>query len=350
MNAGAEPWFPNWPLAVSSFYLFPLVAEGVPNSGVIGKFDGTVHGVMHGNASKPRILPLDPGPQNLIDEEPPNAHPNGVDPESGEPRVGLASTGRFGPYTKAKRPDIMFPLFANPSLGDLDQDGELDVIASGSSLSLAQSLLGSSDDAGQHLVGVWSGKTGDMLPGSPFILEDYSFFNSHAVADLNGDDYPEVIVGSAGYRLHAFDGCGREPAGWPKFTGQWIIPTPAVGDVDGDGKLEVVTGTRSGWVYAWRTEGRSDGQIQWASYHHDNRNTGNYDTPLDEGDLTRRAAEPMTAEFCRVALGIDADTGLTPGGGCGACAVGGSDDDAGWWALLACLALGGGLYFRRRRR
>jgi MYXO-CTERM domain-containing protein len=197
------------------------------------------------------------------------------------------------------------------------------------------------------MVGAWSGRTGEMMPGSPYLLEDFSFFNSHAIADLNGDDYPEIIAGSAGYFLHAVDGCGRQPKGWPKFTGQWIIPTPAVGDLDGDGALEVAVSTRNGWLYVWRTGGKSDGMIQWESFHHDNRNTGSFEVPLEQGDRSRRAAEPMTEAFCKTALGLDpAPAGLEPTGGCGQCAIGRSTSRN--WGLGALLALALAIFRRRR--
>ncbi len=338
------PWFPNWPVTMSSLLIFPLVAEGVTNAGVIGRFDGTLAAVQHGNASAPLIMPLDPGPQSSLNATPPNVIPEWEDPDTGELRRGVQPTGRFGPLTKALGPDIMFPLFANPSLGDIDQDGTPDVIASGSSLTLAQSLVGSSSDSGQQLVAVWSGKTGAMLPAAPFVVEDYSFFNSHAVADLNGDDYPEILVGSGGYFLHAFDGCGREPEGWPKFTGQWMTGTPAVGDMDGDGNLEVAIGTRSGWLYIWHTQGKSDGVIQWESFHHDNRNTGNYDTPLSQGDPDRKPATALTADMCTVVETVPKQ--LEPSGGCG-CTLPGHDDARRAW-LGVLLALGV-LSLRRRR-
>ncbi len=346
-----QPWMPNWPITMTSFYLFPLVAEGTANTGVVGSFGGELAAVIHGNANLPFIMPLDPGPQTKLSQSPPNLLPERIDDLTGEPTQGIVSASRFGELTKAFRPNSMLPLFGHPSLADIDQDGTLDVIAQGSSLNLAINLQagsGNSSLVGEHLAAVWSGKTGAMLPGSPFVLEDYSFFNSQAVADLDGDDYPEVIVGSAGYFLHAFNGCGEEPEGWPKFTGQWIIPTAAVGDLDGDEKLEVVTGTRSGWLYAWHTEGRTDGIIEWESYHHDNRNTGNADEPLEQGDPNRRASEPLTVETCMAAQ-AGPPVSLDPTGGC-ACRLGQQGprrSDAppwGWFGLALALAL------RRRRK
>jgi MYXO-CTERM domain-containing protein len=283
--------FPNWPITMTSLNLFPLVAEGVTNSPVAGTFDGVLAGVAHGNGSPPIVLPADPGAQPSLATYPPNILPqraegNGLDPSSA-----------FGPLTDATTPNTMLPLFSQPSLGDMDQDGSPDVVASGGSLSLALNIAaGGGNDRGDNLLAMWSVTTGRMLPASPFVIEDFTFINSSAIADLTGDGYPEAIIGSGGYYLHAFDGCGREPAGWPKFTGQWIIPTPAVGDVDGDGTLEVVTGTRNGWLYAWHTGASDENVIEWESYHHDNRNTGNYDEPLEQGGPG--AAQPLTEATC----------------------------------------------------
>lgn len=291
---------PNWPLAITSLEIFPLVAEGVPNAGVIGKFGDTLAAVMHGNATLPLVLPLDPGVQSTLGETPPNALPNRPDPfHAGKTLIGVDPSSIFGLLSLAKTPNTMFPLFAQPSLGDLDQDGYPEIITSGGSLDLAVGLTGNGGNGpkGDNLLAMWSGKTGAMMPASPMVLEDFTFFNSQAVADLNGDDYPEVITGSGGYFVHAFDACGREPVGFPKFTGGWVIPTVAVGDIDGDKKLEMVTGTRDGWVFAWHTEGKSDGIIEWESFHHDNRNTGNLEEPLDQG-TKKKAAKPLTAEMC----------------------------------------------------
>ena len=54
----------------------------------------------------------------------------------------------------------------------------------------------------------------------------------------------------------------------------------AVGDIDGDGLLDVVITTREGWLFAWTTNGHADDGVEWASAFHDAANTGNFHTPL----------------------------------------------------------------------
>lgn len=352
-NAPGGAVVPSWPIGMTSLELFPLVAEGVSNSPVVADFEGQVAAVAHGNATSPLILPLDPGTQKIITSTPSGALPVKTDPDDpSQTSRGLDPSSVFGELTKANTPNTMFPLFAQPSTGDVDQDGVPDVIASGGSLTLVAALQSPSGNAyGDHLLAAWSGKTGKMLPGSPFILEDFTFFNSQAVADINGDNYPEIMTGSGGYYLHAFDGCGREPAGWPKFTGQWIISTPAIGDIDGDGKLEVTIGTRNGWLYAWHTDASAtDSIVEWESYHHDNLNSGYLGTPLAQG-AKKKAEKPLTVEVCNAKPDEPNDDDPpygTGGGGCECAAAPGSSSNAPYALFGFAAALG--LLGRRRRK
>lgn len=343
--------FPNWPVSMTSLELFPLVAEGVPNSGVIARFDGKLAAIIHGNATLPLILPLDPGKQPSLTGTPENALPERPDLIDPNKMIrGVDPSSVFGPYSKASTPNTMLPLFSQPSVADIDQDNVPDIIAAGGSLNLAINLQAQSNTGlqGDHLMAVWSGKTGAMMPSSPYLLEDFSFFNSQAVADLSGDGYPEILAGSAGYFLHAIDACGREPAGWPKFTGQWIIPTPALGDMDGDNKLEVAVGTRNGWLYVWHTEAAADSSvIEWESYHHDNQNTGNLETPLTQGKRGT-GQNPLKASMCAPVAETGGD--VLPNGGCH-CALAGAeskDSQKGMGFLGGALALALGLLRRRR--
>src|SRR6185503_10556903 len=114
----------------------------------------------------------------------------------------------------------------------------------------------------QFLAAAWSGATGKMFDGMPFPGEDFQFLVMPSVADISGDDYPEVILGTGVYYVHAVDACGREPKGWPKFTDGWTTSAAAIGDIDGDGSLEVVETTREGYMFAWHTKGTSNGVVQ----------------------------------------------------------------------------------------
>lgn len=350
-KAPGGPYLQNWPATMTSFHLFPLVAEGITGSPAAGDFDGDgrPEALFQGNGATPLIIPADPGPHSTLGDLP-NRLPRYTE-EDGSERRGLEPTAIFGELSQASRPDTMFPLFSQPSIGDLDQDGTPDVVASGASLSLASALSGGSTapKQAQHLLAAWSGKTGKMMPGMPFVIEDFSFLTNHAIADVNGDDYPEILTGTGVYMLHAVDACGREASGWPKFTGGWIAAAPAVGDVDGDRQLDVVVGTRNGYLYAWKTGGKEDGVIQWDSFHHDLANTGNAQTKLDQGVL-KRAEKPLDVAACTPPVAPAEET-YDLGGGCACSAPGDSSRSNGTsLGLLAFTGALGAALMRRRRR
>ncbi len=61
-------------------------------------------------------------------------------------------------------------------------------------------------------------------------------------------------------KVHIFDKDGEELPGWPQIvdggTGtQWIWATPAVGDLDGDDDLEIVVNALNGRTWAWHHDG-----------------------------------------------------------------------------------------------
>jgi len=90
-----------------------------------------------------------------------------------------------------------------------------------------------------------------MIANYPRRMEDLMLMAQPIAADVDGDGLDEVLMGSGGYLVHAFRGRGGEAEGFPKFTGGWIFSAPAVGDIDGDGSLDLVTVTREGYLFAW---------------------------------------------------------------------------------------------------
>jgi len=289
-TAASGPYLPNWPIEIPSQYTLPIVGQGTNSSPAILDIngDGVPDVFLQGNGQGPLVLPGNPGVQNGA------ATPSTQLPlRPAYPTNGFDSGGFYGALSNATPNDVMLPLFSHPSVGDLDQDGIPDVVMSGSGLSLAGNMEGTGNKPFQHLMAMWSGKNGQQEPGSPHVVEDYSFLTNQAIADITGDDYPEAIMGTGGYFVHAVDACGREPANWPKFTGGWMTATPAVGDINGTHTLDVVEATRDGYLYAWGTKGKDTGVISWESFHHDNANTGNYLNKLDQGVL-KAAKSPIS--------------------------------------------------------
>ncbi len=292
------PYLKNWPFIRASFKLFPVVGTGIPPSQFAADFDGDgveEIGVM-GNGSPPIVVKADPGVQVGFNDPPnqvPANHKDPNDPTGNTITPGFDPTSLFGKYNRALiKSDTMFPVLSQPAVGDLDQDGVPDPVMTGGSLSLIGSLAGGGIPRQvQFLVSAWSGATGAMLDGMPTPVEDFQFLVMPSIADINGDDYPEVILGTGVYFIHAIDACGHEPDNWPKFTNGWTTGAAAVGDVNGDGSLDVVATTREGYLFAWHTKGTTNGVVQWESFHHDNQNTGSLGHTLDQG-VYKRATKP----------------------------------------------------------
>jgi hypothetical protein len=123
-------------------------------------------------------------------------------------------------------------------------------------------------------ISAWNGSDGKVLTSFPVKLNGSMLSVTPGVADVDGDGSQEILAGSTMGDLHAIDAEGKEPAGWPRFTGGCSAVTPAVGDFDGDGLREVATGTREGWLFIWRTRSSAGDKADWPQYGHDAWNTG----------------------------------------------------------------------------
>ena len=302
MNHPGGPFLPGWPIrGIISADVLPVVGNGVPNAPALLDVDGdgVLDVVLVTIVGVPKIF----GGDGQLKQTMQNS------------QFGAQSDAHDSP---------MIVLIANPSVGDVDNDGKPDIVCPAAGFQAANAFATGGIRADfQHEVGAWNAQSGEFLPGFPRRIDDWQFFGNPLIADLDGDDLPEVVEGSAGYYMHAWNKDGKEPQGWPKFTGGWIIETPAIGDMDGDGKMEIAVGTRNGWLFAWHTDGKESGRIDWASFHHDLANSGSQFTKLDMG------RGPLPSD-----------------GGCG-CDVGARAPQS---MGAAALVLGLALLWRRRRR
>lgn len=132
----------------------------------------------------------------------------------------------------------------SPATGDLDGDGKPDIVVAWL----------------PHKVTAFRGTDGSELWTRDVRFErptNEPIFSSPALGDVNGDGSLEVAIGTTDgwvYVLKNTDGSDLN-AHWPQQTGQRISATPALGDLDGDGQLDIVAASYDSKVYAWNSNG-----------------------------------------------------------------------------------------------
>jgi hypothetical protein len=170
------------------------------------------------------------------------------------------------------------------SIGDLLGTGTPAAFKGGLTVNGVANLLAVNQNLPfNHVEQAWDLQTGSALPGFPRATDDFQLLSQAPIARVTGTGVErQVLVGTGMYQLHAYGPGGVELGDWPKFTGGWNQTTPAIGDADGDGDLDVTGYTREGWSFLWDTGSDACGSEsspannEWWTYHHDEFNSANY--------------------------------------------------------------------------
>ena len=136
--------------------------------------------------------------------------------------------------------DLPGEVRSSPAVADLDGDGKPDIVVGfGGGASDLASVGGVSAFLRDGTL-LWT-HGGVQDPGSNF---PFGVVSTPAIGDVDGDGKLEVVWGSFDGHIYVVDAAtGVDKPHWPLFTRDTIWSSPALYDLDGDGMLEVIIGT-----------------------------------------------------------------------------------------------------------
>lgn len=207
-------------------------------------------------------------------------------------------------------PDLGADVSGPVSLGDLDLDGDVEV-----AVPLTSGVLHVLADDGSSFPGAWpvtvassrlngvaiaqclgnaepelavtarnwlvsvffrNGNQGSGWPANP---DNWYVYGMPVVGTIEGS--PDVIVGARGRKAWTWDNFGQVNPGWPRVVDDHIYRTPAYGDLDLDGRADVVFLSVSELLAFDVTTAPPDPSRIWGMAGHDAERSGCADCTLD---------------------------------------------------------------------
>ena len=182
------------------------------------------------------------------------------------------------PYTDASGSGIEHPV----SVGDIDGDGDLEVVA-----------------IGHECVRAWT-HTGTLIfdRAIPGLCPDKEWainLTCPLLADVDGDGDIDIVFHQDNL-IYALHHDGTDVKGFPLSAPANISNGVCVSDMDGDGKNEIVSADDSGNICAWKTDGKSTA-IEWGRARFDTGFTGEYIPHYEDPKVVTTSTEWGGGQF-----------------------------------------------------
>jgi len=164
-------------------------------------------------------------------------------------------------------------LTPSPAVGNFDADPDLEFVTAG--------LTRDPQDGSKYLstLRVYD-PDGSVLPGWPVVVEDLSE-SSPILGDLDGDGSLDVVFGIGGTEvddaLFAFESDGDPVRGFPIPINGFVRATPTLTDFDGNGTLDLALATWDRQIHVWDTGAPYDREmVPWSTFRGNVSRTGVY--------------------------------------------------------------------------
>ena len=187
------------------------------------------------------------------------------DPTDTESSITMVADGGTGVILNASGDesarfniDTLSGDYTEPVPADLDEDGFWEVVLT------AQGK-------------VWCyNHNGTLADYFPFPYQEReTVLSSPVLGDVDGDGRVDVLFASSSGDVEAYRYDGVVIDGFPLTTGSVVSLPPALLDLDGDGDIEVAAVSERGFLYVWDLPGAyAVERVPWGSYRHDPAHTG----------------------------------------------------------------------------